>query len=526
MQNQKFDIQRLKQKTMRKYPSFASVLASVDLVEIQGLKTAGTDNDNIFYDPEWMATLTDDEQVFIFAHEMFHIALNHIPLSEGKDPNIWNIATDATINQLLLKDGLPMYERVVLDDNGNPKLDDNGEPIISRGVNMPEGRTHDAVELYEKLLREKEAEKKPNRGNKGDDQDPNQQDGQNSDQKQGQQSQGQDQQGNQQNQSNNGQEQSGENQNQQDGGQPSQKQDQQQNGQQGQGQQPKEPFQNAGHDLHDLWEEGLKRHKERQKELENAGIDDPIKQRQEKQKELSEMGEHEAFERNKQEKRQQLDELMNALASTPQGAGTEAGGERLTTSAIGAGKPLIDWRHLLREAVQNDADWSYRNAEIEDGVLTAKLEEYPIPESEIVLDTSGSINHTLLRNFLRECKHILANSRVKVGCFDTKFYGFNEIRSEKEIDAFPLQGGGGTDFDVAVAAFTKRVENKIIFTDGDARMPKEAIDAIWVVFGEEKIQPKGGRVIQINREQLRRLMRFQQQEEQQFNTGQDKGLER
>lgn len=143
------------------------------------------------------------------------------------------------------------------------------------------------------------------------------------------------------------------------------------------------------------------------------------------------------------------------------------------------------------------------------GVVTAYLEEMPRPETEIVLDTSGSIDETLLRNFLRECKNILQTSKVKVGCFDTQFYGFTEIKDVSDIDNLPFYGGGGTNFDVAVNAFTRRVENKIIFTDGDANMPSTPIDAIWIVFGGERINPKGGKVIHITPEQLDRLYSYE-----------------
>ena len=74
-------------------------------------------------------------------------------------------------------------------------------------------------------------------------------------------------------------------------------------------------------------------------------------------------------------------------------------------------------------------------------------------------------------------------------------------------------GGGGTDFDVAVNAFYRRVENKIIFTDGEADMPEKAIDAIWVVFGNKNINLKGGKVIYINELQLRSLYNFRDETE-------------
>ena len=125
-----------------------------------------------------------------------------------------------------------------------------------------------------------------------------------------------------------------------------------------------------------------------------------------------------------------------------------------------------------------------------------------MPETEIVLDTSWSVDEDLLRNFLRECKNILPISKLKVGCFDTMFYGFHDIRTENDIEKVPFEGGGGTNFDVAVNAFTLRVDNRIIFTDGEAPMPEKPLNVIWVVYGDEKIEPLGGTVIHIKPEWL------------------------
>ena len=221
------------------------------------------------------------------------------------------------------------------------------------------------------------------------------------------------------------------------------------------------------------------------------------------------MGEKDAFKKNRDETKQQLEELKQAIAKQASTPGTSTNRDLRTVSDIGTAKPLIDWRYVLREAITYDVDWSYKNATLEDGVLTANLEEMPTPETEIVLDTSGSINEVLLKNFLRECKNILQQSRVKVGCFDTEFYGFHDIRTEEDIENMRFEGGGGTNFDVAVGAFSRRVENKIIFTDGEASMPDMPLDAIWIVFGGEKINPKGGRVINITGEQLDRLYSYE-----------------
>ena len=537
----KYDIEALKRKMLVKYPFFGSVVASIDYKENMGIPTAGTDGKTIYYNPKYLEGLGRDEQTFIFAHEVCHIAFNHILRSEGKDPELWNIATDGVINQFLKKDGLK---------------------LAPGGVDMAEAINYDAEQLYEKLLQEKQQKQQQQKQNgQGNSQNQDQNQNQNQSQSQsqsdsssGESSQEQTQKGDSEHQSQSGSQEQGNNQNEQQsssesqggsdeqqsdsknqsssGSNSSQNQDQnaQQNQQSSGGSSDSEQQEeqdsskrDVGHDTHSLWEEAVKKHKEEQSKSSDKkeSLLDKIlnkqKDKQEKtkselekkQEELEEMGEKDAFKKNREDKKKQLEELKQAIAKQASTAGTSTNRDIRTIEDIGTAKPLIDWRYVLREAIKYDVDWSYKNASIEDGIVVANLEEQPMPETEIVLDTSGSINEVLLKNFLRECKNILQHSRLKVGCFDTEFYGFHEIRTEEDIENMTFEGGGGTDFDVAVNAFSRRVENKIIFTDGEASMPDMSIDAIWIVFGGEKINPKGGKVINITEEQLDRLYSYE-----------------
>lgn len=131
----KYDIAALKRKMLVKYPFFGSVVASVGYKENKDISTAGTDGETIYYNPEYLEKLSVEEQTFIFAHEVCHIAFNHILRSEGKDHELWNIATDGVINQFLKRDGLKMAPGV---------------------VDMAEAINYDAEQLYEKLLQEKQ----------------------------------------------------------------------------------------------------------------------------------------------------------------------------------------------------------------------------------------------------------------------------------------------------------------------------------------------------------------------------------
>ena len=127
--------------------------------------------------------------------------------------------------------------------------------------------------------------------------------------------------------------------------------------------------------------------------------------------------------------------------------------------------PLIDWRKLLKQAVKYDEEWTRKNARMRNGYFRHRIEQVPMPETEILLDVSGSVSEVLLKNFLRECKNIFDSSKVKIGCFNTRFHGFTELRRQDDIDNMKFPIGRGTDFDVAVEAFSRRVPNKIIFTD-------------------------------------------------------------
>ena len=481
----KYDIATLERKMLVKYPFFGSVVASVDYKENKDISTADTDGETIYYNPEYLEGLSVEEQTFIFAHEVCHIAFNHILRSEGKNPELWNIATDGVINQFLKRDGLRM---------------------APGGVDMAEAINYDAEQLYEKLLQEKQQSGQGNQQQSSDDS----QGGNNQQQPQSQQDNGKTQNQESKQQSSDGG-QSGDNQQQSQsqqqgnsgsgGSQDPKKQSQEQSDGESEEDSQKEDKskQDVGHDTHSMWAQAVKKHKEQQEKT----------KLEKKQEELESMGEKDAFKKNLEDKKKQLEELKEAISKQASQAGTSTNRDIRTVNDIGSAKPLIDWRYVLRDAIKYDVDWSYKNATLEDGVVSANLEEQPMPETEIVLDTSGSINEVLLKNFLRECKNILQHTKLKVGCFDTEFYGFREIRTKEDIEKMRFKGGGGTDFDVAVGAFSRRVENKIIFTDGEASMPDMPLDAIWIVFGGEKINPKGGKVIHIDNEQLERLYNYQ-----------------
>lgn len=318
--NMSVDIDSIIRRVLVRYPSLGSIIARIEFKE-ENVQTAETDGKTCLYNPEFINSLSKHEQVFVFAHETCHIALEHIYRAEGKDEDTWNIATDAVINDFLNSDGLPK---------------------IKGCVDMKGASDCDAEEIYNRLLKDE------NKQNYNTPQN------------------------------------------------------------------------------HDLWKKAID---DKKKEEENTKQEGKQQNSEQKESESPEQSEKEFFKKLKEERKASLKKLREKLAEeASKGAGNEQSGDKKTLTDIGIAAPLIDWRKLLRQAIKYEEEYTRKYARMRDGFFKYRIQEIPIPETEIALDISDSVSEILLKNFLRECKNIIDTSRVKVGGFNTQFHGFTEIR--------------------------------------------------------------------------------------------------
>lgn len=185
----------------------------------------------------------------------------------------------------------------------------------------------------------------------------------------------------------------------------------------------------------------------------------------------------------------------------PQKKKKQAGGETdarvRTAEDLGFAEAVEGLREFLQPSQDVDYDW-FPGDTIRHGLIRDEFRPYRIARAEILIDTSNSIDEALLKTFLRGVKALLQDAVLRVGCFDTRFYGFQDVASERDIENLRLEGAGGTNFDVAVEAFTGDAENQIIFTDGYGEMPVRRCDAVWVVYSTMRIEPPGGRVMYVD----------------------------
>ena len=175
-----------------------------------------------------------------------------------------------------------------------------------------------------------------------------------------------------------------------------------------------------------------------------------------------------------------------------------------------ASKPVANWKKLLIRTLEiEDEVWGHKFSDKSNG-YAARIEDAEFDEdaeTEIILDTSGSVSVGLLKSFLRQVKTLLKNSKIKVGTFSDKFHGFVEIKKEAEIDSLKIKVGGGTNFNAASEAFSKRKDvNKICFTDGqdggNARIKEKRKDIVWVSFENPNFKPDDGKVIFVPKDKI------------------------
>ena len=80
-------------------------------------------------------------------------------------------------------------------------------------------------------------------------------------------------------------------------------------------------------------------------------------------------------------------------------------------------------------------------------------------------------------------------------------------KTGEDIDKLVFKIGGGTNFNAASKAFTKRKDvNKICFTDGqddgDAGIVDKRKDIIWITFENPNFKPDNGKVIYVPKSEL------------------------
>ena len=105
-----------------------------------------------------VALLSMAEIIFVLAHEVLHIALNHHTRRGDRDPILWNMAGDFIINALLRKAGLTMPEAVLYDTRFDDMTTEQVYDILKEEKEKGEGEEGEGEEGEEGEEREGKGE--------------------------------------------------------------------------------------------------------------------------------------------------------------------------------------------------------------------------------------------------------------------------------------------------------------------------------------------------------------------------------
>ena len=100
----------------RTEPFFASLLLFANIRSNKDIDTAATDGRTIWFNPDYIASLTHPEVDALILHEVLHCALLHTTRRGGREPILWNIAADIVVNgQIRDCQGLKLPEGAIVD---------------------------------------------------------------------------------------------------------------------------------------------------------------------------------------------------------------------------------------------------------------------------------------------------------------------------------------------------------------------------------------------------------------------------
>ena len=109
-------LDKAKAQLLNKSPFFATLLLGTPLIADASIPTAATDGRKIYYNAEFIDSLSLDVVQFVLAHELGHMMHEHATRVAHRDRRLYNIAGDYVINLLLADDGFTVWDQALLDE--------------------------------------------------------------------------------------------------------------------------------------------------------------------------------------------------------------------------------------------------------------------------------------------------------------------------------------------------------------------------------------------------------------------------
>jgi predicted metal-dependent peptidase len=99
------------------HPFFGCLALRLTMIEDKKIDTAATNGKSLWYNPDFIESLTNAEVTGLFAHEVLHGALGHMWRQDYRTHGRWNSACDYTINYTLVEAGFTLPEGGLFNNN-------------------------------------------------------------------------------------------------------------------------------------------------------------------------------------------------------------------------------------------------------------------------------------------------------------------------------------------------------------------------------------------------------------------------
>jgi predicted metal-dependent peptidase len=87
-----------------KHSFFGQMATKLNVIcDNERFDTAATDGRNFYYNEKFIGSLSKDEMLFLFGHEVLHNVFEHHYRRGYRNPTLWNVAADFVINLILVE---------------------------------------------------------------------------------------------------------------------------------------------------------------------------------------------------------------------------------------------------------------------------------------------------------------------------------------------------------------------------------------------------------------------------------------
>lgn len=90
------------------HPFFGFLACYLEPQEKPDTESLATDGRRLLFNPSFVKNASIDDLKFVLAHVVQHVALDHFGRRNGRDSDVWDLASDFAANQLLVKYGFPL----------------------------------------------------------------------------------------------------------------------------------------------------------------------------------------------------------------------------------------------------------------------------------------------------------------------------------------------------------------------------------------------------------------------------------